>query len=113
MKINHLIYEDKLSDEEFKSMTKDESLLWITRPRKDRISEAKFYMIMRSSLLGIALIYYLFKYGDRLDHDFLIGILFCYEFGYYSLKKEREERVYWDAMSEWKKKVDEYKERTN
>lgn len=113
MNINKLIYEDKLSDEEFKSLTKEEGLLWITRPRKTHILDAKIYMIMRSSLLCVAFIYYVSKYGVSLDHDMLIGILFCYEFAYYSLRKEREERVYGDALGEWMEKVNQLKERTS
>jgi hypothetical protein len=109
MNVNNLIYEDKLSDDEFKILTEDERLLWITRPKRDGILAAKKGMIFRASLLGFALISYITESGIYLDHEVLIGFLFCYEIAYYTLRKEDEERKYGYRLTHWMEQLDQIK----
>ena len=109
MKVNDLIFEDEMSNDQFKRLTDEEQRLWLTRPKERNISESKTWMKVRVSFLVIACIYYMVKYGDNQELSTLFFILFWYEFAYYSLKVEREKRIYYDGLKAWRESLDKLK----
>ena len=99
------LLKDDLSEAEVKGLSREELALWLTRPRKSEIVHAKSWMIVRVALLIVATIYYQYRYGGYAETTVLLFLLFCYEWAYYFLRKEKVQRDYAGAMQNYMQKL--------
>ena|SRR3990172_7017476 len=101
------LFRDDLSPAEIKSLTREELVLWTTRPRDDAMSVRK-WMLVRVALLIAATLYYAYVYRMAAEQSPLLLFLFCYEFAYYNLRQEKAERDYSQDRALWFDRVKEF-----
>ena len=102
------LFRDDLSEAEMKSLSQEELALWIIRPKDHEISGAKKAMIARVSLLIALTLYYYWIFGTQGGLNPLLVLLFCYEFAYYNLRKEKAKSDYAQANSRYYNRVKEF-----
>lgn len=83
------LFRADLSEAEIKGLSKEELALWVIRPTRSIVVEAKTWMKVRVALLIAATLYYAYTYRMSAEQSPLLLFLFCYEFAYYNLRKEK------------------------
>jgi phage gp36-like protein len=83
------LFRGDLSDAEIKSLSREELALWVMRPTQSVVAEARAWMKVRVALLIMATIYYAYAYRMSAEQSPILFFLFCYEFAYYNLRKEK------------------------
>lgn len=106
MEIKDLMFRESLSKDEIGRLTDEQMALWIARPTKNRIVNAKHSMIVRAALLAVLTSYYLYRYDGACEGTALLFFLLVYEVAYYLLRKEKEETDYLMAFERYCDKVD-------
>ena len=107
MTLQHKLLGDHLTEDEFKTLPKEARVLWIARPTREGIQRAKIGMCIRVFLLAAATIYFAYRYGNGESFS-LIFVLYGYEFAYYILRKEREEKDYREKRTSYIEEVEKF-----
>jgi hypothetical protein len=89
MNVGDKLFRDDLSEAEIRGLSREELALWVIRPTRSVVAEAKTWMKVRVALLIAATLWYAYAYRMSGEQSPLLFILFCYEFAYYSLRKEK------------------------
>lgn len=89
MNYNDKLFRDDLTDAEIKDFSSEELALWVIRPNRSVAAEAKTWMKVRVALLIAATLYYAYAYRMNGEQSPLIFLLYCYEFAYYTVRKEK------------------------
>ena len=89
MNFEDKLFRDDLSEAEIKGLNREELALWVIRPNRSLAAEAKTWMKVRIALLIAATIYYAYVYHMNGEQSPLLFFLFCYEFAYYNLRKDK------------------------
>jgi len=89
MNADDKLFREDLSETEIKSLSKEELALWVIRPTRSVAAEAKTWMKVRVALLITATVWYAYAYRMSGEQSPLLLFLFCYEFAYYNLRKEK------------------------
>ena len=71
------LFRGNLSDAEMNSLSREELALWVMRPTKSVVAEARAWMKVRVALLIVATIYYTYAYRISAEQGPLLFFLFC------------------------------------
>lgn len=89
MNADDKLFRDDLSETEVKSLSREELTLWLIRPTRSVAAEVKMWMKVRVALLIAATLWYAYAYRMSQEQSPLLLFLFCYEFAYYNLRREK------------------------
>lgn len=107
MNFDDKLFRDDLTEAEIKGLSGEELALWVIGPHRSVAAEAKTWMKVRVALLIAATLYYAYAYRMNGEQSPLLLFLFCYEFAYYNLRKEKAVLEDAQAREIYRKRVKE------
>ncbi|WP_457325851.1 hypothetical protein [Roseateles sp. P5_E11] len=105
--LRQLLLYGESTDENFKRLPPEAGGIWCSRPTREQVERGRYFMYLRVALLAAATIYLFYFHRGIGEARVLPWIIACYEFAYYTLRKEKDEQDHLLARERYTSRVDE------